>query len=895
MGWLKNIFRNPVIKLKKISPEDIGKRTSKEIRHATEEEFKRKVMPREAKEILNEIERIVQPFDKICTVANDLYKHPFMPRFYGTPDNISFVIDFIDDCTLDSIKQLHLDTFEKNIIIMEIMLTIQYFHSQKCIYRDLKPNNVIIDQNKNGIIIDLDRMIPDFERKRKDKTVDFGSNYIAPEVVSMEQFSTKADIYSVGKLIYYIFKEEKPKSSHPNLFEPELFEISEIIEDCTKEEPSERPEISELMVKMMKYFLKNIKEYEKNNFLMEKYLRIIEKCNISEQVKKELDNVYSMISNISSIFNNFQQSFKKHDIKVKNQYLQEILYKFNFYYYDDNNEQEEKYPEFQKESNVIVIDECEVYKSKYSIICFNYKLIIIKENIKSETHFINDFISKQNESEIFYLKDGNQEFLDEISTFSKHFQIDNNEFRSLFNLIIRCIISFLLKKSYNDRETKHYEEDDKIIISNDIPDESFIIIREEVFEQMKETSLIYYIPREEIMIMKRAYESEEDKEREKYNTINIPLMNRYYGYIVREEYKKYYLFEYTKGETLDKYDKNKLTYNEKCNIILKIMLTIGYFKSKGIVYEYLFPNNIIIDKDKEPILKHYEISAKHFENLSPPKENITQTNIYYLGNLIYYLSHNDTECIHKSNECLIMDKCFELIKTFYQENYSQIHDMIVIENDKNANFYLGSIYYEGLYVTSDIDKAIHCFKEASCFDHSSAKNNLGIIYKTGKGVSANPYNSVIYFEEAIRQKGDAVAMFNLAHLHLYKEIHNSDLSKAIELLVKSAINEIEFSLDLLCLAVIEKYEALNISEIEKDFEKIDKERGSKLAKRVYVKIKFQFTHDPAYYEKTYNKLKGINLVYYGEKIEYQTEKKKIEYIDKRPKINKLFYEGLGDI
>lgn len=74
MGWLKNIFRNPVIKLKKISPEDIGKRTSKEIRHAAEEEFKRKVMPREAKEILNEIERIVQPFDEICTVAKDLYK-----------------------------------------------------------------------------------------------------------------------------------------------------------------------------------------------------------------------------------------------------------------------------------------------------------------------------------------------------------------------------------------------------------------------------------------------------------------------------------------------------------------------------------------------------------------------------------------------------------------------------------------------------------------------------------------------------------------------------------------------------------------------------------------------------------------------------------------------------
>ena len=35
----------------------------------------------------------------------------------------------------------------------------------------------------------------------------------------------------------------------------------------------------------------------------------------------------------------------------------------------------------------------------------------------------------------------------------------------------------------------------------------------------------------------------------------------------------------------------------------------------------------------------------------------------------------------------------------------------------DAQFYLGSIYYEGLYVTHDIEKAIHYFKEASCFNH----------------------------------------------------------------------------------------------------------------------------------------------------------------------------------
>ena len=154
-------------------------------------------------------------------------------------------------------------------------------------------------------------------------------------------------------------------------------------------------------------------------------------------------------------------------------------------------------------------------------------------------------------------------------------------------------------------------------------------------------------------------------------------------------------------------------------------------------------------------------------------------------------------------------------------------------------------------------------------------------------MSANPYNSVVYFEEAIRQKGDEVAM--------YEEIHKSNLDKAIKLLVKPTIKEIEFSFDLLCLAVIKKYEVLNESEIEKCFEKIDKERGRLLANHVCGEIKFQQMQDPNYYEKTYNKLKDIKLVYYGDKIENQTEKQKIEYKDKRPKINGLFYEGLENI
>ncbi|KAK8836936.1 hypothetical protein M9Y10_036967 [Tritrichomonas musculus] len=201
----------------------------------------------------------------------------------------------------------------------------------------------------------------------------------------------------------------------------------------------------------------------------------------------------------------------------------------------------------------------------------------------------------------------------------------------------------------------------------------------------------------------------------------------------------------------------------------------------------------------------------------------------------------------------------------------------------DAQFYLGSIYYEGLYVDYDIEKSIHYFKEASCFNNQYAKNNLGIIYKKGQGVEPRIANTIEYFNEAIQQKNDAVAMFNLAHIYFYEEGVQSDLKKAMELIVKSLLSDIPHSLDLLCLIVLKKYQQFSIDDIKKDFENISKDSGEDLAEIVFEVIFI--------YEKLFMAIKDINLVYYGFNIENQTMKEKIEKIDNRSELNSYFYEG----
>lgn len=171
------------------------------------------------------------------------------------------------------------------------------------------------------------------------------------------------------------------------------------------------------------------------------------------------------------------------------------------------------------------------------------------------------------------------------------------------------------------------------------------------------------------------------------------------------------------------------------------------------------------------------------------------------------------------------------------------------------------------------------------------KNNLGIIYKKGQGVEPRIVNTIEYFNEAIQQKNDAVAMFNLAHIYFYEEGVQSDLKKAMELIVTSLLSDIPHSLDLLCLIVLKKYQQFSIDDIKKDFENISKDSGEDLAEIVFEVIQTNNLGDTHIYEKLFMAIKDINLVYYGFNIKNQTMKEKIEKIDNRRELNSNFYEG----
>ena len=130
--------------------------------------------------------------------------HPFIVKLVKCLEddiNIYFLMEYLKGKELfDVIRDIGLLNKEQtNFYIASMLVAIDYLHSRKIIYRDIKPENIIVERNGYIKLIDFGTAK---EIEDRTKTIIGTPHYMAPETIMGGGYSFQVDFWSISICMY---------------------------------------------------------------------------------------------------------------------------------------------------------------------------------------------------------------------------------------------------------------------------------------------------------------------------------------------------------------------------------------------------------------------------------------------------------------------------------------------------------------------------------------------------------------------------------------------------------------------------------------------------------------------------------------------------------------------
>jgi protein kinase X len=160
-----------------------------------------KILKKEEILQLKQTEKIYSEYTILKEISSS---HPFITKLENFSQDEKFLfilLEYIPGGDLYSLLRSEgtLSVNQTQFYIAQIITTIDYLHSRKIIFRDLKPENVLI--NSNGYL-----KIADFgcakKIENKTYTICGTPEYMAPEILLNKGHSFPVDWWSLGILMY---------------------------------------------------------------------------------------------------------------------------------------------------------------------------------------------------------------------------------------------------------------------------------------------------------------------------------------------------------------------------------------------------------------------------------------------------------------------------------------------------------------------------------------------------------------------------------------------------------------------------------------------------------------------------------------------------------------------
>lgn len=222
----------------------------------------------------------VADIQREVALLTQLRDAPNVTQYYGCfldGPRVWIVMEYAQGGSVRTLMKASTDgTIEEKyvaVIIREVLFALSYLHKSGIIHRDLKAANILVTAAGKVMICDFGVSALLVTASSKRNTLVGTPHWMAPEVAHGSSYDAKADIWSLGIMIYEMVKGSVPNShivdQHkllqmiPRMKPPRLIEgegskeLREFVAHCLRESPNDRLSADDLLkTKYMKAIIK---------------------------------------------------------------------------------------------------------------------------------------------------------------------------------------------------------------------------------------------------------------------------------------------------------------------------------------------------------------------------------------------------------------------------------------------------------------------------------------------------------------------------------------------------------------------------------------------------------------------------------------------------------------